>query len=116
MASILPKIWFHRDIVDSNQAHLHIASSAVLYGLSVYTVFPILKNGNDFFVFRLQDHLERLQNSAKLIGISLPEECSTIENFTQTIQELMQANQPKEVVFARATIHVDELVPGTRSK
>lgn len=116
MTHILPKIWFNKAIVDSNQASLHIASSAVLYGLSVYTVFPILKNGDNYSVFRLQEHLERLQNSAKLIGITLPEECCDIEKFRKVIQELVYVNQPKETVFARVTIHVDELVPGTRSK
>jgi branched-chain amino acid aminotransferase len=116
MTHILPKIWFNKTVVDSNQASLHVASSAVLYWLSVYTVFPILKNGDSFFAFRIQEHLERLQNSAKLIGMELPYECSSLDIFTQAIQTLVQANQPQQTVFARATIHVDELIPGTRTK
>lgn len=43
MAYIYPKIWFGEGMVDADQATLHVASSAVLYGLSVYTVFPIIR-------------------------------------------------------------------------
>jgi branched-chain amino acid aminotransferase len=116
MAKINEKIYFKGQIVDSAQANLHVASSAVLYGLSVYTVFPVNKIGDEYFVFRIKDHFTRLRNSAKLMGMELPEECQTMENFLEVVRNLVQANSPKESVFARATIHVDELVPGTKSR
>jgi branched-chain amino acid aminotransferase len=61
--------------------------------------------------------MERLQNSARLIGIETPEICRSEELFLGMVRELYEVNVPKdETVFARATIHVDELVPGTRSR
>ena len=45
MAHIYPYIYHGDRIIPSEEATLHIASSAVLYGLSVYTVFPILMSG-----------------------------------------------------------------------
>ena len=75
MAKISSHIWLGNAIVPSDQAQLHIASSAVLYGLSVYTVFPITQTPHGFYVFQLDEHLRRLQNSAKLIGIECPQIC-----------------------------------------
>ncbi len=116
MAKIYNKIYYKNGIVDESQARIHIASSAVLYGLSVYTVFPINKIDGEFYVFRIEEHLKRLRNSAKLIGIGCPTECESLEKFLEITKNLIQENNLQENVFARATIHVDELVPGTKSK
>ena len=116
MAKIYKKIYYKDCLVDENEAKIHIASSAVLYGLSVYTVFPINKIGGNFFIFRIEEHLKRLRNSAKLIGIECPKECESIEKFLEVVKSLVKENDLQENVFARATIHVDELVPGTKSK
>ena len=116
MAKIYPKIYYKGSLVPSDKASIHIASSAVLYGLSVYTVFPVNILGKETFVFRIDEHLKRLQNSAKLIGIELPKECQTITKFSEVVKKLIKENKLKESVFARVTIHVDELVPGTKSR
>lgn len=61
--------------------------------------------------------MERLRNSARLIGIEIPEICRDESRFVGMVGSLYTANMPKdETVFARATIHVDSLVSGTRSK
>lgn len=117
MAHIYPHIWFDDRVVPSTDAQLHIGSAAVLYGLSVYTVFPILVNKDRAIsLFRIDAHLRRLQNSSHLMGIELPEICLSLESLQGVIRDLIRANQPTETVFARATIHVDALVPGTRSR
>lgn len=116
MAKIYEKIYYKNSIIDQADAKIHIASSAVLYGLSVYTVFPVNKIGENFFVFRIEDHWKRLRNSAKLIGIDLPRECESLEKFLELVKTLVKENNLQENVFARTTIHVDELVPGTKSK
>lgn len=116
MTKIHEKIYYKDKIVNSQDAKIHVASSAVLYGLSVYTVFPVNKIGEELFVFRIDEHLKRLQNSAKLIGINLPGECENKPKFLEVIKKLISENNLSESVFARATIHVDALVPGTKSK
>ena len=116
MAQISPKIWFGDVIVDSSEASLHVGSAAVLYGLSVYTVFPIVFGVRGVSIFRLAEHIERLQKSAKLIGIEVPEICRDQARFLDMVRELIKANETSETVFARATIHVDALVPGTRAR
>lgn len=116
MSKIFPQTYFNNHIIPIEEAKLSIASSAVLYGLSVYTVFPVSVTNNGTFAFRLRDHYQRLVNSAKIIGIDTFEPNWTYEKFLQTTTELVRANDIKESVFVRATVHVDESVPGTRSR
>lgn len=116
MAKIFPQAYFKNNIIPVTEANLSIASAAVLYGLSVYTVFPVSVTKTGVFAFRLKDHYQRLINSAKIIGIDTFEPNWTYEKFLTTVQELVKANQLTENAFVRATVHVDELVPGTRSR
>ena len=116
MAKIFPYAYFKNKIIPIGEANLSIASSAVLYGLSVYTVFPISVTKNSIFAFRLQDHYQRLVNSAKIIGIDTFEPNWTYDKFMSVVRETVQANNLTENAFIRATIHVNELVPGTRSR
>jgi branched-chain amino acid aminotransferase len=117
MAKSYPKVFFGNKIVDNSSANLSIMSSAVLYGLSVYTVFPIFvgKDGQ-LVAFRLQDHYNRLCESAKIIGIDGFVGHWDFEKFLKATQELVSSNKLNKDTFVRATIHVDELLPGTRSR
>lgn len=116
MAKIFPQAYFRNNIIPVAEANLSIASAAVLYGLSVYTVFPVSVTKKGVFAFRLKDHYQRLINSAKIIGIDTFEPNWTYEKFLVTVQELVKANHLTENAFVRATVHVDELIPGTRSR
>jgi branched-chain amino acid aminotransferase len=117
MGYIYKKAYFDDGIKSIDNAKLSIASSAVLYGLSVYTVFPvhITKDGTKL-AFRLDDHYQRLVNSAHIIGIDTFRANWPKERFLQVVSELVTANQVKEDVFVRATVHVNELIPGSRSR
>lgn len=117
MAKIYPKMFFGHGLVDQDEAKLAITTSAVLYGLSVYTVFPVLVGaGGKLTAFRLQDHFNRLKESAKTIGIDGFNGEWTLERFTSAASQLVKTNAIKEDVFVRATLHVDEQVAGTRSR
>ncbi len=117
MARIYPKTFFGNGLVNQDEAKLAITTSAVLYGLSVYTVFPVLKTKNGkLAVFRLQDHFNRLQESAKIIGIDGFNGEWDFKRFTDAARQLIKENKIKEDVFVRATLHVDEKVAGTRSR
>lgn len=116
MARIYDKAYLGSDIVDAADATLSVASSSVLYGLSVYTVFPVCRTDDGFAAFRLPDHFRRLGNSARIIGIDTFEKEWTLERFETATRELLAANALAQDVFVRATVHVTELVPGTRSR
>jgi branched-chain amino acid aminotransferase len=111
------KVFFGDKIIPANEANLSVASSAVLYGLSVYTVFPISIGTEDQrYAFRLRQHFDRLINSAKIIGIDTFEPHWNYEKFVTIVKQLVDANEISRDVYVRATVHVDENLAGTRSR
>lgn len=109
-------VYFGDKIVPFNEAQLSIASSAVLYGLSVYTVFAVNKTEQGLEAFRLQDHFRRLIDSSKIIGIDDFEKQWNYHKFEAAVKKLIAANTIESDVFVRATVHVNEIVPGTKSR
>lgn len=116
MVYLYPTIYFNGELVPEKDAHLSIASSAVLYGLSVYTVFHITVKDGHYHAFRLADHYKRLVDSCKIIGMDTFAEKWSYDVFVDAMTKLIEVNAPKENVFVRASFHVDELLPGTRSR
>lgn len=110
------KVYFGDKLVSFAEANVSIASSAVLYGLSVYTVFAVNKTQKGMAAFRLKDHFNRLVESSRIIGIDGFEKDWTYSKFESAVKELVKANKITEDVFVRASVHVNELVPGTRSR
>lgn len=116
MTKVYDKAYFGTAVVPIEHATLGIATSAVLYGLSVYTVFPACLSKDGLVAFRLGDHFKRLLDSARIIGIDTFEESWTEEAFRKATVETLLANNIQEDVFVRATVHVNEQVAGTRSR
>lgn len=110
------KAYFRGKFVDFDQANLSVASSPVLYGLSVYTVFNAIwdKDTKRLNIFRLEDHYRRLCNSAKIMDFQdFSKTCSYAE-FKKIMLKLLSINKVQEDVLVRVTLFVDELVAGTR--
>jgi branched-chain amino acid aminotransferase len=115
---------FLRDgFVPFAEANVSIASSPVLYGLSVYTVFSLNWNAaaGKLYAFRLRDHYSRLVNSAKIMDFNNFAAAWPYEKFEATMRELVQRNGAaggqapiQEDVLVRVTIFVDELIAGTK--
>lgn len=117
MAYIYDHAYLGDKIVPFNQATLSVASSAVMYGLSVYTVLPVhVRDDGTRWAFRLADHYRRLVNSSRIIGIDTFESAWSEDRFVQVVTQLIQQNDVEEDVFVRVTVHVDELVAGVRSR
>lgn len=117
MARMYKKVFYGDKIVESSDAKISIASSAVLYGLSVYTVFPVsIDRDGALNAFRLEDHFQRLINSAKIIGIDTFVSEWTFERFRSEAKKLLKLNDVNKDVYVRATVHVDAEIAGTRSR
>lgn len=114
MANPYPRVYFGDRIVDAGEATLGVATSALLYGLSVYTVFPVHVDGVNRTAFRLRDHFDRLLESCKIIGMDQFAPDWDYEKFVSVATELIAENDPRSDVFVRATVHVDASIPGTR--
>ena len=111
------KVYLKDCIVPSSEGMLSIASSAVLYGLSVYTVFPVsLGSSNKLLAFRLGDHFSRLIDSAKIIGLDTFEKEWNYGLFEKAVKDLVSENSVKGDVYIRATVHATAQIAGTRSR
>jgi branched-chain amino acid aminotransferase len=108
---------FFRDtFVPFAEANLSIASSPVLYGLSIYTVFGINRNeaSGKLYAFRLKDHYARLINSAKIMDFHNFAGAWPYEKFEATMLDLVRRNAIAENALVRITVFVDELIAGTK--
>lgn len=108
--------YFRDSWVPFNEANLSIASSPVLYGLSVYTVFNAIWNEDkkELNVFRLEDHFKRLCNSASIMDFENFEDKYSYEEFEKMMKELLYKNKVQENALVRVTLFIDELVAGTK--
>lgn len=110
------EVFFRDNFVSFADANVSIASSPVLYGLSVYTVFSLNWNEEQkkLYAFRLRDHYDRLVNSANIMDFdSFAKEWSW-ERFEKTMHELIARNKVQEDALVRITVFIDELVAGTK--
>jgi branched-chain amino acid aminotransferase len=109
-------VYFRDQWVPFNEANLSIASSPVLYGLSVYTVFNAIWNEDkkELNVFRLKDHYNRLCNSASIMDFENFEDKYSYEEFEKIMKELLHKNKVQENSLIRVTLFIDELVAGTK--
>lgn len=103
-------------LVPFNQANLSIASSTVLYGLCIYTVFPAnwdVEN-SQLWLFRLRDHYERLRRSARILDMQNVDEILSFAKFKNLMLDLVRVNHVKEDALIRVMIFVDEISAGTK--
>jgi len=109
-------LYFRDQWVPFNKANLSIASSPVLYGLSVYTVFNAIWSADkkELNIFRLEDHYKRLCNSARIMDFDNFEDKYSYEEFEKIMKELLLKNSVKENVLIRVTLFIDELIAGTK--
>ena len=120
----MKNIAFMRDkFVPFEEANLNIASSPVLYGLAIYTVFSFNwneKKGTGT-IFRLEDHYNRLVNSCRIMGFNGVggssnsfEKSWPFKKFKSAMFELIKKNNPKENSLIRVSVFVDAIIAGTK--
>ncbi len=65
-------IWMDGKFVDWEDATIHILSHVIHYGTGVFEGLRCYKNPDGPVIFRLQDHTQRLFNSAKIYRMEIP--------------------------------------------
>lgn len=63
---ISPKVWKNGEIIDWDDARIHIMSHVIHYGSSVFEGIRCYNTKQGSAVFRLTEHIQRLMNSAKI--------------------------------------------------
>jgi len=67
-----PSIWMNGALVDWDDATVHVGSHGLHYGSGVFEGIRCYETPNGPAVFRLTDHMRRLETSAGLIYMKLP--------------------------------------------
>ena len=66
------KIWMNGELVDWADATVHVGTHGLHYGSGVFEGIRAYETERGTAVFRLGEHLQRLENSAKLLYMDLP--------------------------------------------
>ena len=82
------KIWMNGELVDWADANIHILTHSLHYGMGVFEGIRAYETPDGPAIFRLTEHMQRLHNSAKIMGMDMP----------YSVEELVQAT--KDVVVA----------------
>jgi branched-chain amino acid aminotransferase len=67
-----PKIWMNGELVDWADAKIHVLTHTLHYGTGVFEGIRAYETADGPAVFRLTEHIERLFNSAKILGMTIP--------------------------------------------
>ena len=86
-------VWMDGKFVEWGKADVHVLTHTLHYGLGVFEGIRCYKTVKGPAVFRLSDHIKRLENSAKLAGIKLP---YSVNDLTTATKETIKANGVQE--------------------
>ncbi|BAW30790.1 MAG TPA: branched-chain-amino-acid transaminase [Methanothermobacter sp.] len=87
------KIWFNSQFVDWDKAKVHVLSHVIHYGSSVFEGIRCYKNREGSAIFRLEDHIRRLFDSAKIYMMEIP---YSEEEICEAVVETVKINKLKE--------------------
>jgi len=82
-------IWMDGQMVDWREAKIHVLTHTLHYGCGVFEGVRAYQTTNGTAVFRLQEHTERLFNSAKILRMQIP---FSKEQVNEAHKAVMRAN------------------------
>jgi branched-chain amino acid aminotransferase len=83
------KIWMNGELVDWSDAKIHVGTHGLHYGTGVFEGIRCYETAGGPAVFRLTAHLERLQNSARLLYMEVP---YSVEELREACYEVIGVN------------------------
>ena len=66
------KIWMDGELVDWRDAKIHVLTHTLHYGCGAFEGVRAYNTVNGTAIFRLQEHTDRLFNSAKILRMKIP--------------------------------------------
>ena len=89
------KIWMNGELVASADAKVHVLSHALHYGSGVFEGIRAYATDRGPAVFRLMDHLRRLERSSEVYFMQLP---YSIEELRQATHEVDRGQRPGDLL------------------
>lgn len=86
-------IWMNGKLVPWEKACVHVLTHTLHYGMGVFEGIRCYRTDSDPAVFRLKDHILRLENSAKLVYMKLP---YSRDKLVQATKQTVKANHIEE--------------------
>jgi branched-chain amino acid aminotransferase len=84
------KIWMNGRLVDFADAKIHVFTHAIHYGSGLFEGIRCYVTRTGPAIFRLNEHLRRLYDSAKIYRMEIP---YSLEDFKQACIDIVQANE-----------------------
>ncbi|MFN8053180.1 MAG: branched-chain amino acid transaminase [Acidimicrobiales bacterium] len=78
-----PKIWMNGELVDWDQANIHVLTHTLHYGMGVFEGIRAYETAEGPGIFRLTEHIERLFRSAAILMMDMP----------YTVEEIVEATK-----------------------
>lgn len=101
------KVWMNGKILEPDQANVSVFSQTAMRGANVYEGLRAYRSESDgnLFVWKLDQHIERLFQSMKIMRIPSP---YTREEYKQGIQDWIRANDFKDDVHFRLVCYLGD--------
>jgi len=87
------KIWMNGELVDWDQANVHVLTHALHYGSGVFEGVRCYETDRGPAVFRLHDHYQRMERSARIFQMEIP---YSVDDMIKGTFEVIKANALKE--------------------
>jgi branched-chain amino acid aminotransferase len=83
-------IWLDGEMVPWREARIHVLTHTLHYGMGVFEGVRAYKTTQGAAIFRLEDHTNRLFNSAHILGMAMPWDRATLN---QAQRDVVRENQ-----------------------
>jgi branched-chain amino acid aminotransferase len=80
MSDLKGKIWMDGNLVEWSDARIHVLTHTFHYGTGVFEGVRAYETSKGPAIFRLEDHTNRLFESAELIGMKIPFQASVLND------------------------------------
>jgi branched-chain amino acid aminotransferase len=87
------KIWMNGGFVDWDMAQVHVLTHTLHYGYGIFEGTRCYKCVDGSAIFRLDDHLKRLFNSAHILGLEIP---FSYDDLREASCEILRVNNMEE--------------------
>jgi len=108
-----PYAYFKKQIVPLSEAKIGIMTHAFNYGTGVFEGIRGNWNADDntIYMFKVEEHLKRLRQSAKIVNIAISE---TDEELAANIREVVARSEIREDQYIRPLAYKSSEVLGVR--
>jgi branched-chain amino acid aminotransferase len=96
-------IWMNGELVPWDEAKVPVMAHALHYGTGVFEGLRGYGTGGNLLIFRMEEHFERLQQSATICDIEPPYSSAEMQ---QACLDLLRANKIKEDCYIRPIFFV----------